>query len=288
MDASARAFAVACVTMVAAFDAAAALREDIVRLPVKLPDARGTEHDVTLVVTVWRDDARPRSPFLILNHGRSGSAQARARFGRARFTQNAAWFVEQGFAVVVPTRAGYGVTGGPDLEAAGPCAAMDFPARFAAGAANIEAVLRWVRGQPWADPDHGLLAGQSFGGASSLALAARDAPGIVGVLNFAGGGGGDPAAHPGEPCSAEALDRTMAGFGASTRVPALWLYSENDRYWGPRWPRLWFEGYRDQGAPARFVALPASGSDGHGIFTAMPSAWQPAVLGFLRHLAFVP
>lgn len=288
MNAFARAIAVACVAMLAAFDAAAALREDIVRLPVKLPDARGTGHDVTLIVTVWRDDARPRSPFLILNHGRSGSAQARERFGRARFSQNAAWFVERGFAVVVPTRAGYGVTGGPDLEAAGPCAAMDFPARFAAGAANIEAVLRWVRAQPWAEPDRGLLAGQSFGGASSLALAARDAPGIVGVLNFAGGGGGDPAAHPGEPCSAEALDRTMAGFGATTRVPALWLYSENDRYWGPRWPRLWFEGYRDQGAPARFVALPASGSDGHGIFTAMPSAWHPAALGFLRHLGFAP
>lgn len=288
MDAFARAIAIACVTTVAALDAAAALREDIVRLPVKLPDGRGRSHDVTLVVTVWRDDARERSPFLILNHGRSGSAQAREKFGRARFTQNAAWFVERRFAVVVPTRAGYGVTGGPDLEAAGPCAATDFPARFAAGAANVDAVLRWVREQPWAEPDRGLLAGQSFGGASSLALAARGPPGIVGVLNFAGGGGGDPALHPEEPCSAEALARTMSGYGSTTRVPSLWLYSENDRYWGPRWPRQWFEGYRAHGAEAGFIALPASGSDGHGIFTAMPSAWQPAVLGFLRHLGFAP
>ena len=269
-------------------EASAALREDIVRLPAQLPGATGSLHPVTLVVTVWRDDARERSPFLILSHGRAGSAPARERLGRARYPVNAAWFVERGFAVVVPTRAGYGATGGPDLEAAGRCDAMDFPVRFGAGAANIEAVLRWVRAQPWADAERGLLVGQSFGGASSLALAARDPPGILGVVNFAGGGGGDPEARPEEPCSAEALGRTMAGYGGAIRVPALWLYSENDRYWGPVKPRRWFEGFREQGALARFVALPPVGTDGHGVFTAMPSAWHPAVEGFLRHLGFPP
>jgi len=283
-----RALAYAIVACLQAIGASAALREEIVRLPVSLTDATGRSHDVTLVVTVWRDEARERSPFLILNHGRSGSAQGREQFGRARFSSNAAWFVEQGFAVVVPTRAGYGVTGGPDLEAAGTCSAVDFPARFAAGAANIEAVLRWVRAQPWAQADRGLLAGQSVGGSSALALAAMNPPGIRGVINFAGGGGGDPVGRPENPCSADALGRTMAGYGATTRIPALWLYSENDRFWGPLAPRLWFEGYREQGALARFVALPPSGSDGHGIFTAMPSSWHPAVLGFLHHLGFRP
>lgn len=267
---------------------AAALREEVVHLPASLPDAAGRRHEVTLVVTVWRDDERIRSPFVILGHGRSGSAAQRAALGRARFSQNAAWFVERGFAVVVPTRAGYGVTGGPDLEAAGRCDAMDFPSRFAAGASNLEAVLRWVREQPWAEPERGLLVGQSFGGSSSLALAARNPPGIVGVMNFAGGGGGDPVNRPGDPCSGEALARTMAGYGAAVRVPSLWLYSANDRYWGPQRPREWFEGYREQGGLARFVALPANGEDGHGIFTARPEAWHPAALGFLRHLGFAP
>jgi hypothetical protein len=78
----------------------------------------------------------------------------------------------------------------------------------------------------------------------------------------------------------------MAGYGATTRVPTLWLYSENDRFWGPLRPRLWFEGYREQGGLGRFVALPPYGSDGHGIFTAMPSSWHPAALGFLRYLGF--
>lgn len=269
-------------------EAPAALREEIVRLPATLADAAGRPHEVTLVVTVFRDDVRDRSPFLILSHGRSVSAQGRGQLGRARYSQNAAWFVQRGFAVVVPTRAGYGATGGPDLEAAGRCDAMDFPARFAAGAANIEAVLRWVRAQPWADPARGLLVGQSFGGAASLALAARDPPGILGVANFAGGGGGDPLGRPEEPCDAEGLGRTMAGYGTGVRVPALWLYSENDRYWGPVKPRLWFEGFRDGGAPARFVALPPVGTDGHSAFTAMPASWQPALEGFLRHLGFAP
>lgn len=267
-------------------DSVAALREDVVRLPARQPDANGRTHEVTLVLTVFRDDARERAPFLVLSHGRSGSARVREGLGRARYARNAAWFVEKGFAVVVPTRAGYGATGGPDLEAAGPCATMDFPARFDAGAANLEAVLRWVRGQPWAEADRGLLAGQSFGGASSLALAARDPPGVRGVLNFAGGGGGDPVGRPGDPCSGEALARTMSGYGAATRVPVLWLYSENDGYWGPLHPRLWYEGFRERGGIARFVALPPIGSDGHAIFTSDPAAWQPAVEGFLRYLGF--
>jgi dienelactone hydrolase len=279
---------IAALAVLLATGARAALREETVYLPATLPDPLGGLHAVTLVVTVWRDDARERSPFLVLSHGRPGTAEGRAQVGRARYAQNAAWFVARGFAVVVPTRAGYGATGGPDLERAGACAAMDFPARFSGGAANVDAVLRWVRTQPWADPDRGLLAGQSFGGAASLALAAREPPGVRGVINFAGGGGGDPERHPEEPCSAAALARTMAGYGATVRVPSLWLYSENDRYWGPVKPRQWFEGYREQGGLARFVALPPVGMDGHGIFTLQPSAWHPAVEGFLRYLGFVP
>lgn len=271
----------------ASMHAAAALREDVAKVPFTLDDQDGRAQAVTMTITVFRDDARARSPFVILSHGRSGDPAVRARMGRARYSKQAEWFVERGFAVVVPTRAGYGVTGGPDLERAGRCDAMDFPARFAAGARQVSAVLGWTRAQPWAEADRGLLVGQSFGGSSSLALAAQSPPGIVGVVNIAGGGGGDPAKHPEAPCSADALAKTMSGYGATARVPVLWLYSENDRYWGPVLPRQWFDGFVAKGGVGRFVAMPPlADRDGHSTFTERPAYWQGPVEGFLRFLGW--
>ena len=267
--------------------ALAAFREDVHRVPVTLADQDGRTHEVTMVITVFRDSSRERSPFVLLSHGRSGDRAVRDGMGRVRYSKQAAWFVERGFAVVVPTRAGYGVTGGPDIERAGPCEAMDFPARFAAGAGQLAAALAWTRGQPWALPDRGVLVGQSFGGSSSLALSAQSPPGIVGVVNIAGGGGGDPRNHPESPCSAKALERTMARYGAGSTLPVLWLYSENDRYWGPALPRRWFDGFVAQGGQGRFVAMPPlADKDGHATFVERPESWQPPVAGFFRYLGF--
>lgn len=96
--------------------AAAALVEDVAKVPVEFTDAAQRTHQHVITVTVFRDDTRPKSPFLILNHGRSPTAAGRVKLGRVRYDGNATWFVERGFAVFLPTRVGYGVTGGPDLE----------------------------------------------------------------------------------------------------------------------------------------------------------------------------
>ena len=66
----------------------------------------------------------------------------------------------------------------------------------------------------------------------------------------------------------------------------IWLYSENDRFWGKELPRRWFEQYVGAGAKAEFVQLPASGRDGHSSFTANPRAWKPHVERFLKSLGW--
>ena len=57
-----------------------------------------------LPVTIFRDDARPRAPFVVLGHGRATSAAANAALGQARYTPNSRHLVSLGFAVFVPTR----------------------------------------------------------------------------------------------------------------------------------------------------------------------------------------
>ena len=66
-------------------------------------------------VTVFRDDTRAVAPYLVLNHGRSPSPQEFADMKRQRYSGNSKYFVSKGFVVLVPTRVGYGDSGGPDV-----------------------------------------------------------------------------------------------------------------------------------------------------------------------------
>lgn len=113
-------------TLVAGLGAAngayAALIEQQIDVPVSLKNMYGKPVEQKMRVTIWRDDANPApAPILVLNHGRAAEAAGRANLGRARFTVASRFFVRYGFVVAVPTRVGYGVTGGDDLEDAGGC-----------------------------------------------------------------------------------------------------------------------------------------------------------------------
>lgn len=269
-----------------AFDVHGAMVEETAQIPVEVTDMHGWTHRQSITLTIFRDDVRQKSPFLILNHGRSVSQSGRAKMGRARYSAPSAYFVEKGFAVFVPTRVGYGITGGPDVENSGPCDRKNYPPGFEAAADQSAAAIAYARSRSDVDAHRGIVLGQSFGGATAVALAARNFGGVRGAINFAGGGGGDPENRPGEPCSEYQLKELFADWGKKARTPMLWLYSENDRYFGSEYPSRWFEAFTRQGCPARYVRLPAHGTDGHGSFTSHPGAWKPHVEEFLRSIGF--
>ncbi len=264
----------------------AALVEDVVQIPVEVADEFNRKYQQTITVTIFRDDAREKSPFLVLNHGRAGTPEERFKMGRARFTANSQYFVARGFSVFVPTRVGYGVSGGPDMEATGPCNNRDYPRGFEAAAVQTLALLAYAKSLPYVDGSRGLLVGQSFGGATSVALAAKNLEGVKGAINFAGGSGGNPVGRPENPCSPASLARTYADYGKSAKTPMLWLYSENDKYWGKDRPRDWFERFVKLGGNAQFVQLPPYGNDGHLSFTTNSAAWKPQVESFMKSLGF--
>src|SRR5687768_12921732 len=85
--------------------------EETFELPIEVKDIRRKAHNHSFTVTVFRDDTRARSPFMVISHGR-GNPEVRANLGRSRYPDNARYFVSRGFAVFIPTRVGYGVTGG--------------------------------------------------------------------------------------------------------------------------------------------------------------------------------
>ena len=266
--------------------------EESLELPVSAINMYGKTVSQPIKLTVFRDDERPRAPFLVLNHGRPAKAEEFVKMGRVRYFDNAKYFVAQGFAVFVPTRLGYGESGGEDMEYSGGCTAKNYPPAYEAAAQQSLKVIEYARSRPYVNPERGLLVGQSMGGAATVALAAKNPAGVVAAVNFAGGGGGDPVGRPGVPCRSELMQKLYASYGAIARVPVLWLYSENDKYWGKQLPQAWFGAFSKAGGPGEFSQLPALpsalGDDGHASFTRNPAAWRPAFEEFIRKNGFSP
>jgi dienelactone hydrolase len=262
----------------------AKLVEQVVALPVQVVAIRGQTISQTITLTIFRDDARGRSPFLILNHGRPVHVGDHAKMGRIRYSANAAYFVALGFAVFVPTRIGYGVSGGPDIEDSGSCRGKDYPPSYEAAAQESLAVIAYAKSRSYVDGMQGIALGQSFGGMTAMAVAAKNPPGVIAAVNFAGGGGGNPETHPERPCANDRLTDLFTSYGATARIPTLWLYSENDRYFGTEKPRAWLEAFIARGGAGRFVRLPPSGDNGHSSFTANPNGWHKPFEDFVASL----
>jgi dienelactone hydrolase len=233
-------------------------------------------------------------PVLVYAHGRSGTQQERSALSEVVPREFLNFWLTKGFAVVAPARPGYGKTGGSDREVPGHrwdgnrCIGTLDPERVAevAGAA-ILATVGWVREQPWANASKLILSGNSVGGLTSVSLGAINPTGVLGYINFAGGVGGNPALSPGKSCAPERVRDAYATYGKSTRLPSLWLYAENDLFWGPDMPRVWHTAFAAGGSPSKLITTPPlPGQDGHELIFLGRSLWVEPVDAFLKQLGF--
>jgi dienelactone hydrolase len=199
----------------------------------------------------------------VIAHASTQNVLRRAQMLQPNYKPLAAFLVSRGFAVLVPERLGHGATGGPYIEDQGGCDEADYARSGRATADEIAAALRFMRTQPFVQPDRAVVIGHSAGGWGALALSQSDPREIAAIIAFAPGRGGHANDHENEVCAPHTLLDAAATFGKAARVRVTWLVAANDTYFSPELSRRLADAFRAGGGKVQFSVLPPSGSEGH-------------------------
>jgi len=251
-----------------------------VRIPMTEPGSGGQR--LTLEATLYRPPSDGPHPVLVFNHGSTGGGRV-ALSVTLRPSRQAPFFVARGFAVLAPMRRGRGASEGAHQEHEGTCDPGILGAGLARAIEDVDAAMAYLRAQPWVDAQRMLVGGQSRGGLLSVAYAAARPNAARAVINFAGGWTSDRCDAAGTSFN----QTTFAAAGARTRVPMLWLYAEEDGYYGATWIRRYHEGFARAGGVATFRLFPALGGDGHRLAD-HADVWRDAADESLRGLNLAP
>jgi dienelactone hydrolase len=239
----------------------------------------GASRELHLEAFLYRPAAAGPLPVLVFNHGSTGAGRVSpADTQNYRYPEVARFFVERGWAVLIPMRRGRGGSGGEYLERYD-CDRAILAAGVDRAVEDLDAVLGFLAAQGWADPARLLLGGMSRGGLLAVVYSSRRAVAARGVLSFAGG-------WTVERCDARTRfnEDTFAEAGRTARLPMLWLYSENDRNYGPAAVRAYHRGFVRAGGTATLEMFPPIGRDGHILLPGEVRAWRTAVEAFLAGL----
>jgi dienelactone hydrolase len=232
----------------------------------------------TLRTRIFRPAGQGPFPLAVVSHGSPPDASRRPVMEVPTFASASNWLLQRGYMVALPLRRGYGETGGPWRENYGSCGNPDYYRAGLVTAEDIQAAIGFFRARSDVARDRILLIGWSAGGWGSLAADSQNPPGVFAVLNFAGGRGGNPRLGN---CTPRRLVDAAGRYGATARVPSLWLYAANDKFFAPDLSHRMFDAFVRAGGKADYVALPAFGADGHRIFPDGRALWQPPVETFL-------
>lgn len=248
-----------------------------------------------VVTHIYRPLGAGPFPLVIFSHGRAPKEADREKLQYPVLVGHANYWLQKGVAVVAPVRPGYGATGGADRENSstrwrnGICIAEpDFTGVARRASEVVAAVHELAIQQSWVRRDRILLEGQSVGGLTTVAASTLNLSGVIANVNFSGGSGGSPDISRGRSCKPENLTRTYAEFGKLTKFPSLWLYAENDEFWGAEAPREWHRAFRAGGSDTEFVQTgPLPDHDGHSLLNHGGRMWSVPLDAFVRRVGLL-
>ena len=262
--------------------ASRSIQEEIWALPLPLP----------MFAYLVRPVGDGPFPLVIMNHGVSMSPTGRSFFPLVEFRDAAKWFARQGYLVVAPVGTGYGAAAidlpehglyGPFFSKVGKCSNPNFRAPGLAVAHVDLWIIDYMIAEKRIVPKDVIVVGQSAGGWAAIALSSLNPPQVRAIVVFAGGRGGRVDNKPNNNCAPDKLVEATGEFGRTSRVPMLWIYIENDTFFGPALSKRMHEAFTAAGGRAEYHVVPPFGSDGH-FFVGSPDAvpiWSPLVTKFL-------
>jgi len=234
-------------------------------------------------------------PLVIMNHGVAMKSTDRAFFPLVEFRDAAKWFAQRGHLVVAPVGTGYGAAAidipehglyGPFFSKVGKCSNPNFRAPGLAVAQVDLWIIDYLTIEKRIIPKDVIVVGQSAGGWAAIALSSLNPPQVKAIIAFAAGRGGRVGGKPNNNCAPDKLVETTSEFGRTSRVPMLWIYIENDTFFGPALSKRMHEAFNAAGGNASYHLVPPFGNDGH-FFIGSPDAipiWSPLVIKFLDDL----
>ncbi len=269
---------------VSAGDEAVSLRiqEEIWALPLPLP----------MFGYVVRPVGDGPFPLVIMNHGVALGVTERSFFPLVEFREAAKWFARRGSLVVAPVGSGYGASAidipergiyGPFFSKVGKCSDPNFRDPGLAIAQADLWIIDYMTAEKRIVPKDVIVVGQSAGGWGSIALSSLNPPQVKAIITFAAGRGGHVDGKPNNNCAPDRLVEATGEFGRTSRIPMLWIYIENDTFFGPALSKRMHESFTAAGGRAEYHLLPPFGNEGHfliGSPDAIP-IWAPLVSKFL-------
>ncbi|HEY8605786.1 MAG TPA: CocE/NonD family hydrolase [Noviherbaspirillum sp.] len=247
-----------------------AFNEQVVMVPAAAGNAA-----IELETTVFRPTGDGPFPIVIMNHGKAlGNPRNQSR---DRFVVLSREFVKRGYAVVIPMRKGFSKSSGEYVDPG-----CNMTAHGNQQAEDLQSTVAWLQTQAWADSEHMIVAGQSYGGLTALAFGTQQVPGVRALINFAGG----LKMHGGSCRWEQSLVDAFAAYGGQSRLPSLWFYGQNDNHFGPELASRLYQAYTQAGGQAQLVAFGPFKKDAHGMSASRDGVqiWWPETERFLRQV----
>jgi dienelactone hydrolase len=259
------------------------IQEEVWALPLVIPT----------IAYVVRPVGPGPFPLAVMNHGVSLNPRDRGFFPLVEFRDAAMWFARRGYMVVAPSGSGYGAAALDTPERGlfsvfyskiGSCDNPNFRDAGMAVALLDQWIIDYMTDQKFAAPNSSIVIGQSAGGWAAIALSSQNLPSVKALIVFAGGRGGRVGGKPNNNCAPDQLVDATGEFGRVARTPMLWIYIENDTFFGPALSKRMNDAYTGAGGNAEYHLMPPFGSEGH-FFVDSPEAipqWSPLVSQFLE------
>jgi dienelactone hydrolase len=237
--------------------------QDLVEQSLRIPMPEAGKNGLEAVMIRPNDSVA--HPLALLSHGTPREADERPGMTAWGLTPQAREFARRGWTTVMVLRRGYGTSGGGFSEDARACSS--FPDYYDSGresARDLRAAIAYLAKLPEVDASRIISVGISAGGFATVALTADPPPGLVAAISFAGGRG---SRKPDEVCNPGDLIRAFSDFGKKSRTPMLWVYSENDHFFGPGIAAQFYQAFSQSGGKVSFIRAAPFRRDGHGLFS---------------------